>query len=144
MKSIRVIDIVGEVSEKYGLTPYLSDGLMAILRGILIGNPKNARHSNRKTVINKAVTRLKKQHPEVIVEAVEKVMRAMDVTLDDIIQGLLIEAEGRGPDTNSRSRITAWMEIAKLKGILEEKKDENLKIEFAENWNEPVKSLLEE
>lgn len=41
----------------------------------------------------------------------------VQVTADDVVRGLLTEANGHGPDTVSSSRVSAWEKLGKHLGI---------------------------
>lgn len=45
----------------------------------------------------------------------------LEIDQDRIVRGLLIEALGEGPDTASGARTRAWVEIARLLGMLTER-----------------------
>ena len=49
-----------------------------------------------------------------------QVSRAAGITAELLADGLLIEARGEGPDTNSSARNTAWQLLGKLAGLFKE------------------------
>lgn len=47
------------------------------------------------------------------------IVRVTNITVQDVVRGLLREAHGEGPDTKSSDRIKAWELIAKMMGFTE-------------------------
>ena len=47
------------------------------------------------------------------------IARELNITQELVLQGMMSEAHGIGPDTNSAARMTAWREVAKLQGFFE-------------------------
>ena len=56
-----------------------------------------------------------------IAELFQRRAEKLEIDRDRIVRGLLIEAVGRGPDTSSSARTRAWLEIARLLGMLTER-----------------------
>jgi hypothetical protein len=49
-----------------------------------------------------------------------EISRAAGITVELVSTGLLVEARGEGPDTNSSARTSAWQLLAKLGGLFKE------------------------
>jgi hypothetical protein len=55
-----------------------------------------------------------------IQEAQAKLALKVQVTQEMVVKGLLDEARGDGPDTNSKARVTAWTTLANHLGMLKQ------------------------
>lgn len=53
---------------------------------------------------------------------------SVGVTAQEVVTGLLTEARGDGPDSNSAARVTAWTNIGKHLGMFTERQEGNVTI----------------
>lgn len=73
---------------------------------------KGAASTSRTLLANDAVC-------EHIARMRRRMAEDVSVDFDDVLRGFYSEATGSGPDTTSASRITAWQQIARMKGFFE-------------------------
>ena len=67
-----------------------------------------------------------------------RVLEAIGLTPEAVIEGLLMEARGELGDSRAADRIKAWEDLGKHLGMFSENRErtEAITVEFKEDWNE--------
>jgi phage terminase small subunit len=61
------------------------------------------------------------------------------VTVEDVVKGLLAEAQGIGEDTSTSARVNAWKALSDYTGGFDSNKQQNINIEMTqEQWLESL------
>lgn len=69
-------------------------------------------------------------------EATERAL----VTIEDVVRGLMTEANGQGDDTSTSARVAAWKAISDYTGGFDSNKIHNVNVEMShEEWLESLK-----
>lgn len=75
---------------------------------------------------------------EAIAERRRKAQERTEITTDTVLEGLLREAQGEGPDTHTTARVSAWEKLGKYLGLFGPKGTEDDPIHHKSmTWTEP-------
>lgn len=114
---------------------YISNGFNATQAAISAGYKENAAQQTASENLSKPVI------AEYIAKFKEKASKRALVTVEDVVKGLMCEAQGSGEDTSTSARVAAWKALTDYTGGFDQNKikQENVNVDMThEQWLESL------
>lgn len=112
---------------------YVSNGFNATQAAISAGYKENAAQQTASENLQKPVI------AEYITNFKDKASERALVTVEDVVKGLMKEAQGSGEDTSTSARVNAWKALSDYTGGFDSNKQQNINIDMThEQWLESL------